>query len=72
MGRETAPFFMGHKVWLYHKDHPPKVFDSDHLPSVEEGWRDSPEAALAVKKVSNEPKRSLRGRKEVLSANDNG
>lgn len=60
---------MSHRVWLYHKDHPPKVFESDNVPPVEEGWRDSPEAA---KKVSNEPKRTLRGRKEVLSANDNG
>lgn len=40
---------MGHSVWLYHKCHGSKLFDSDDLKKMEqEGWRDTPKKAQEV------------------------
>lgn len=34
---------MQFKTWRYHKDHEPRIFDSDDVEKAElEGWKDSP------------------------------
>lgn len=33
---------MGHQVWMYHQVHGAKIFNSDELEHIEDGWKDSP------------------------------
>lgn len=47
---------MGHPTWVYHRELPPKIIDSDDFESVKAlGWSDTPATFLTPKVESVEP-----------------
>ena len=48
---------MGWQVWLYHPDHPARIFDSDEVEErLKEGWADAPDPDWEEPRPAKRPK----------------